>query len=479
MSPLIKNTFYSTMTNALQSLANVLVVVLLARPLGTAEFGRLMLAVSFASAFAIIVEYGFRWYATKEVSQKPEAARTVAGDIFNAQLLLALGATLLAFTAARLLAYPTRTMVIVGIVWLSTVLMAFTQVTRSVFRGLDMFPSDTALNLVLFTAIALALVPPLLFLPTTVAFAVAILGARVVYFAAGQALFKKRVGRMDFHFSIRKGGRLLAGTIAYGTQIMFARLLLEWNTIVLHQYRGNIGVGLYQAAFRFLLGTMMIGDILLQAFFPVIAQLAIADRRRFIKTSTVMNRYLLSGGAYMSGAFFVFAPELIHLIFGAPYAAAVPIMRILAFAVMANFISAAPAIAMTALGKQGARARASALVMVFNVLCAFVLIPALGAQGAAVSMVASFMLLSLFYLYFTFKTIHSLFFDRRSLYASLLALAGSVAAWQLKSISLFLGVAAYAALGALLFLTATTGEEKKEMLRALRFSAAPAPEIEP
>jgi len=479
MSPLIKNTFYSTITNALQSLANVLVVVLLARPLGTAEFGRLMLAISFTAIFAIIVEYGFRWYATKEVSQRPETARRVAGEIFNAQLLLALAATLLAFTAALLLGYPPRTLAIVGIVWVSTVLMAFTQVTRAVFRGLDMFPSDTALNLVLFAAIALALVPPLLFLPTAIAFATAILGARTVYFAAGQSLFKKKVGPMDFHFSAPRGGRLLTGTIAYGTQIMISRLMLEWNTIVLHQYRGNVGVGLYQAAFRFVLGTMMVGDILLQAFFPLIAQLATSDRRRFIKTTTVMNRYLLSAGAYLTGAFFVFAPELVHLIFGASYTPAVPVLRILAFAVMATFLSSAPAIALIALGKQGARARASVLVLVFNAICAFILIPAYGAQGAAVSMVATFMLLALFYFYFTFKTVKSIFFDRRALYAGLLALGGSAAAWQWKRISLLLGVGAYAALGALLFLTATTGEEKKEMLRALRFPFAPAPEIEP
>ncbi len=54
-----------------------------------------------------------------------------------------------------------------------------------------------------------------------------------------------------------------------------------------------------------------------------------------------------------------------------------------------------------------------------------------------------------------------------------------MAAGQLKNFSLLPGVAAYAALGALLFLTATTGGEKKEMLRALRFPGAPAPEIEP
>ncbi len=122
-----------------------------------------------------------------------------------------------------------------------------------------------------------------------------------------------------------------------------------------------------------------------------------------------MNRYLLSGGAYLSGAFFVFAPELVHLIYGAPYAPAVPILKILAFAVMVYFMSTAPAIALIALGKQGARARASAVVLVGNALCAFILIPAHGARGAAISMVAAFLLLDLQYYYFTYRTVKSIF----------------------------------------------------------------------
>ena len=188
----------------------------------------------------------------------------------------------------------------IAVIWVSAVLIAFTQVTRSMFRGLDMFPSDTALNLVLFTAILLALVPPLLFRPTVIAFAVAILAARIRLFCRRSPAFRpegRRIGPAFQHPPA--AGRLLAATLAYGTQIMIFRLLLEWNTIVLYQYGGNVGVGLYQAAFRFVLATMMVSDVLLQAFFPVISRLAVSDRRRFVKTATSLNRYLLSGGAYM------------------------------------------------------------------------------------------------------------------------------------------------------------------------------------
>jgi O-antigen/teichoic acid export membrane protein len=479
MTPLIKNTFYSSLTNALQSLANILIVVLLARPLGTAEFGRLLLAVSFTSIFAIIVEFGFKWYATKEVSQDPGRALSIAGEIFNAQLILALGATLLAALTVHLLGYPLRTVVVIAVIWVSAVLIAFTQVTRSLFRGLDLFPSDTALNLVLFMATLLALLPPLFFQPTVIAFALAILAARTVYFAAGRLLFARKVGRIGLHFSIPRGGRLLAATLAYGTQIMIFRLLLEWNTIVLYQYGGNVGVGLYQAAFRFVMATMMVSDVLLQAFFPVISRLAVSDRRRFVKTATSLNRYLLSGGAYIAGAFFIFAGELVQWIFGAEYAPAVPVLKILAFSVLGYFLSSAPAIALIALNRQGARARASAAVLAFNAAAAFVLIPAMGARGAALAMGATFILHPALYHLLLFKELRRLFFDLRSLAAILLALGGGLVAWLLKDASLLLGLSGYAALGIALFLVATTGAEKKEMLQALRSPAAAFAEVEP
>ncbi len=475
----IKNTFYTTLANALQTLANILIVVLLARPLGTEEFGRLLLAISFTSVFAIIIEFGFKWYATKEVSQKPKMASKIAGDIFNAQLLLTLAASLLAALAVRLLAYPPRTVAVIAVIWASAVLVSFTHVTRSLFRGLDMFPCDLAINLVLFTAMVLALLPPLLLRPTAITFAAAILAARFASFAAGHFLFRRRVGKIGIRVHAGGTGRLLAATLAYGTQIMIFRLLLEWNTIILHQYSGNAGVGLYQAAFRFMLATMVVSDILLQAFFPVITRLVTTDRPRFIRTCSTLNRYLLAAGAYMAGAFFVFAAELIRWAFGAAYAPSVPTMKILAIAVLAYFLSTAPSIALTALGRQGTRARTSFAVLAFNAIAAFILVPGHGAIGAALAMLAAFILNASLNTVFVHRELGRFFFDRRSLGVMLLALGGTLAAALLKSRALLLGMAAYAALGAILFLMTTTREEKKEMLLALRLSAGVPSEIEP
>ena len=431
------------------------------------------------SIFGIMVEYGFKWYATKEVSQDPGRARGIAAEIFNAQLILALAATLLAALTVHWLGYPLRTVAVIAVIWVSAVLIAFTQVTRSFFRGLDMFPCDTALNLVLFLATLLALLPPLFFQPTVIAFAVAILAARVVYFAAGRLFFARKIGKISMRFSIPRGSRLLAATLAYGTQIMIFRLLLEWNTIVLHQYGGNVGVGLYQAAFRFMMATMMVSDVLLQAFFPVISRLAVSDRRRFVKTSTSLNRYLISGGAYMAGAFFLFAGELVRWVFGAAYAPAVPVLKILAFAVLGYFLTSTPAIALIALGRQGARARASAVVLAFNAAMAFILIPAMGARGAALAMVATFALYACLSYLLLFQELKRFLFDLRLLVAIMLALGGTLVTLLLKDASLLLGMAGYAALGILLFLAVTTNAEKKEMLQALRSAAVPVPEVEP
>lgn len=479
MSLVYKNTIYTILANALQSLAGVLIVVLLARPLGTAEFGRLLLAISFTSVFAIIIEFGFKWYAIKEVSPRPELATRISGEIFNAQLLLALAASLLAALAVYLLAYPPRTVAVIAVIWPSAILASFTHIVRSLFRGLDKFPCDMAINLVLFAATVLALLPPLLFHPTTLAFAAAILAARFASFASGLILFNNKVGKIELHVHAGGAGRLLAATLAYGVQIMVFRLLLEWNTIVLHQFSGNAEVGLYQAAFRFMMAAMVVGDILQQAFFPVIARLVTTDSARFIKTCTTLNRYLLAAGAYMAGAIFIFAGEWIGLVFGASYAPSVPALKILSLALLAYFFSSAPSLALIAFGRQGTRARASVAVLAFNAAAAFLLVPGRGALGAALALLAAFTLFAVLNTILVHRELGRFFFDRRSLGALLLALGGGLAAALLKGAALPWGLAAYAALGAALFHAATSKEEKKEMLQALRLSGRISPEVEP
>jgi O-antigen/teichoic acid export membrane protein len=228
-----------------------------------------------------------------------------------------------------------------------------------------------------------------------------------------------------------------------------------------------------------MLATMVISEVLLQAFFPLIARLATTDSPRFSKTCTTLNRYLLAGGAYLAVAFFVFAAELIRLAFGAAYAAAVPALEILALAVLFNFLCAAPAVALIALGRQATRARASLFVLAFNAAVSFILIPGHGAIGAALATLAAFVMYAALNTAFVHRETGRFFFDRRSLATAGLALAGGIALVLLKGLSLPLGLAAYALLGGVLFLAATSREEKAEMLLAVRPPGGIPPEVEP
>lgn len=158
---------------------------------------------------------------------------------------------------------------------------------------------------------------------------------------------------------------------------------------------------------------------------------------------------------------------------------AMPVLKILAFAVLTYSLTSAPAVALISLGKQGNRARASALVLVFNAITASILIPAWGVQGAALAMVATFGLQAFLYTYLVRKITKRFFFDGRALAAMVLAVGGSAVVLLLKNLFLFLGFLGYAILGAVLFLAATTRGEKREIHRALRFQASGVPGAEP
>jgi O-antigen/teichoic acid export membrane protein len=369
-------------------------------------------------------------------------------------------------------------MAVIALVWISAVLAAFTQVSRAVLRGLDLFASDAALNLILAVVMALALLLSVLLGPTAFLCAATILLARAAWFAAGRGFLRRRLGRAAARFAPGSGARLLAATTAYGAQIVIFRLLLEWNTIILHRFGGNAGVGEYQAVFRVVLATMLVSDILLQAFFPLLARLAASDRRELGRVAASLSRFLLASSAFIAGGLFIFAREVVAAGFGPAFAPAVPLLRILSLAVVAYSLSAAPTIVLIALGRQGTRARASGAVLAVHIAASFVLIPAWGGQGAAWGMVGAFTLYAVANSLVVRRSLSRFLFDRRAPRLALAAAVGIAIAWRLRTVSLLTGIAGYAALGILLFIAATSRSERGELRRAWpRFG--PGPEIEP
>jgi O-antigen/teichoic acid export membrane protein len=468
MSVLIRNTFFSTLTSATQFLTNILILVLLARPLGTQEFGRLLLAYSFTAIFGILMEFGFKWYATREVSRDPAAALSITGKIFGSQLLLGSTATVVMVLFMHILDYPPQTRLVIALLWLSTIFLTLTNTLRSVFKGLNRFQYETWLQGVLFAMLVLLLAVPSIFHLGTVAFAAAILAARTIYFIFGLFLFKARLGAIGFHFDLTQAWRLTVTTLSFGIQIVLARIMLELNTVVLYQFKGNFAVGIYQAALRFILATVLISDIFIQAFFPVLSHSFKSNPAKFARAGMLLNRIQLSLGAYISGFFFIFADVFIQIAFGQAYGQAVPVLRILAFTTLLIFLSAAQSAILISCDKQYLRLKTNAMALLFNVVSTLALIPLWGAPGAAVSMAATYLLLLLVYLFFVRRTLARLFFDRRCLGALAWVLLGGALACFLKNFSLPMGILTYLILGAILFPAATSPAERREMLHALR-----------
>jgi O-antigen/teichoic acid export membrane protein len=452
----------------LRFIANAVLLVLLARALGAVELGRFLLATSMAAVFSMFIGFGSRWYITKETSQHPEMAQHLVGEVLNSRFILAVIATLVIGLTINILGYPAKTQLVVGIVWFSVVLASYGFSINSAFRGLHKFEYETLSTFSLNVVQIILVVTFLMLKMGTVAIACAYLLARLVYCLVCLLSFKRHVGPISFKINLRKGFALLSQILSYGLYVIFIKVFLEFTTIFLYQFSGNTGVGYYQAALQVIFATLIFSEILVNSFFPVVSSRWREMSADLNKTATLLIRFLMIIGAYISGFFFVFAPFIIKIVYGPQYRVSAPILKILALAVVLRFLFAALATLLTASGRQKVRTLSAFYGILVIAFLSIWLIPPYGLEGAAIALVISFAVLAAIEVFYVYKTFRRHFFDSHGLLSIILIGMVAFLSNQVREVSPVLALCFYILAAGPLYFSALKKKERREIFSTLQ-----------
>jgi len=220
--------------------------------------------------------------------------------------------------------------------------------------------------------------------------------------AAAQLLFTavcllRRLGGLGVSFAVAPliGTARQAGP--YALSRVVSQLTQRLAVPVIGALLSASAAGLYHAADRFVYVLSWIPH------FAGIALLPTAVRRHAesdVGAGPLYQRAL--GGIVVavvpaSVGLFLVAPQAVELIFGDAFAAAVPVLRLLALLVFAHGLSRVMAIFLLAIDRVAARSRYEAWGMLANAALLLVLVPLLGVIGAALaSLLTETLLIGLF-----------------------------------------------------------------------------------
>lgn len=371
--------------------------VALARHYGSDGIGEYAFAMAATSFVAFLCNFGFEFYAVREVSRDPARESAVFGSF------LTLGACLGAFGFALVLGLaamqgPGDRGALIASVGLYQIVYFLSDVVVGRFRAREEMGTVGLLELGL-----------------RVATLGAVLGAAALGFALRHAVWAFplaagcHIGIAAWilarrHPPLRWGIDRPMLTAAwpevwpFGLALMLQSAYLKIDVLVLGALASAGDVGQYAAAFRPIFGLLTIVSFTASAAYPVFSRLHASSHEELREQLGRVVNYFLAALVLGSLACVCVAGSLIELLYGDGFEAAVRIFRILALDLVAAGLCAILQPFLGAVDRQRVFLRAMAIGVCLNTALNTLFVSRFGATGAALATLGSESF-ALFYLY--------------------------------------------------------------------------------
>jgi O-antigen/teichoic acid export membrane protein len=365
-------------------LASLVLVVVMARVLGPAEFGKFTFAYALATVLGVALDFGVLPVLTRAVARDPGA--TAAWWASAATLKLALlGLTGPLFLAVPLLARrPWDTTAAVWLLGLALALQAFVENGVAVFTGVQRIEQELQVRLVekgVLVAVGFAVLG---LGGGLLGVVVAFVLAAAVSLGLATWLIHRRLTPLDGWWR-PAGARALARELAPIAQAQFlgfatARLA----PVAVALLAGDLAAGHFGAAFRVYDIVIVVPVILVAAVYPELARTPPAHPRFRALTTQAVEALLLVVWPVALGLV-TGASWLVPWVYGPGYLPAAPVLALLGGAVACAMVQHFLGVVFVALDRPGRLRAVATLAFATSVLLTPVLVAGGGAVGGALA----------------------------------------------------------------------------------------------
>lgn len=386
------------LTTATKMLSGIFVFVIMARVLGPHDFGTVVYAFTLASIFVLLVDYGFSQQLLRDVGAAPETIHQLMGRVLVAKVVLSIA--MLILCAIYLLLFPKdqTTEIVFLLLLLSSILASFSEFLNVGFRGIGQFKRETNIATI-GAAIHFALLTAILLIRADVIWvSYAFIISRVIYLFISWHAYKKHIGIIQ----IEKDKRLVVQTIKagfpYAADAGFTNFFQQVDTIIVNHYLGLAGVGLYQAATKWLQGAMQFAPVLANVYLPTLSGNTENHKVNNSYAQKLNIQMLVIG---VSGwAFFTFAgSHLSNLVYGEKYQEISTLWPYVGLLMLTRYIAASQGVILVAYGKQKIRVFVQVVSLSVFLVSSVFLIQHFGLEGALMALVLTFMATFFIYTY--------------------------------------------------------------------------------
>lgn len=360
----------------------------LARYLGVEGYGQYTLIFAYLALFGIFVDFGLFLLQVRAITKEPEKESYILGNIFGLKLTL----SVLVFACAIGVSYLVydnpliTTGILIGAISQATLTLAL--VPTSLFQARLQMQKVTLIN-VITRIVYFGLI--LWGINTNVGL-LGIVGIVAVsnllnFFA--QWIWASHISKIIPLFDFKYWLSFMKEALPVGVVIILAMIYFRIDMVMLGAMQSSYDVGIYGAPYKVVEVILTIPTIFMSSVFPIMTRALVDNKERALRIFRKSFDFMsLTALPLAFGALMVGTPLMV-LVAGEDFVASGLVIKLLIWAVALSFFVATFNYSIIAADKQKVLVLPYLIATIFNVVANFIVIPIYSYTGAAITTIAT------------------------------------------------------------------------------------------
>jgi len=377
----IKNSALLFGGNAISAVISFVITVYIARLLPVSDFGSYITVISFVTLFGIFTDFGINTVIIREGAKNPEDTHNLIFSAMGLKYLMSLASMLAVIVFALFTPYSFEVKALIALMSITLLMGGIGSMFSAVFNIYQDMKYISIIQIAertTFASFALIFLIAGLGVPGVI---LAIIIAAFVSLVLSFVL-SRRIHYYKLNFRPILDYTLLMPAFWFGIAGLLGTVWQRVDTIMLSLLTNMTQVGLYTPAVNY----VGIGDMavlaLTGAFFPIVSRM-VHERRVSKKELAKYLGYFAVAGLVIVAVTYAFGGELMILAFGPKYAESIVFINILIIGFAVNLVTIPTSLLLDATNNQKVHVLNATYLTGVNVGLNLILIPAMGALGAA------------------------------------------------------------------------------------------------
>lgn len=397
----VKNSGIVFVGNLANKALNAVILIYLARYLGSSDFGKYSFVIAYLFFFSVIAMLGINRIVVREISQDKTLQGHIIGNALSIRLILSISAIVFSMIIVNLLGYPSDIKVLVYIYSLSLIFTSISATYATILEAkLKMVYS--VLSDIVGVIVSLILIIFIIFFKGSIIHVMIALVVSSVFQLLTTLYFSQKFVKPRFEFNSFYSKRILNASILTGLTYFLWSIYYRIDVLMLSLMKAVEVVGYYSAAYTLVAAFEIFPKAIFTSFFPLMSESSKNSKELFEKIYE--TNFRLMGMIALPIAIFVtiFSKEIILLIYTDDFLQSSFALSILIWSIVFLFFNTLFANLLIAMGKEKMTAYITGILALVNIVLNYLLIPQYSYIGASIATVFAAFLGAIIYFYYIY-----------------------------------------------------------------------------